>query len=97
MSKTNCPNCGGALPMCRCQIDGLTTRAQAIVSHERWLSCSWCHGKGCARCKPVPVVFVGIRKTVMQGEKCVGVMCSKTMAKRTANALNRHKPNREGV
>jgi hypothetical protein len=27
----------------------------------------------------------------------VGRMISKTMAKRTANALNRHIPNREGV
>lgn len=78
-----CPLCQGALPMCRCQIEGLTARAQATVNHDRWLEK---HRQ-----------FVGIRKTVMQGDKCVGVMCSKTMAKRTANALNRHKPNREGV
>ena len=41
--------------------------------------------------------FVHIGKSVMRGAQCVAVACSKTMAKRIANALNRHQPNKEGV
>lgn len=69
--------------MCRCVIEGITAQAQRVVNHERWLR----NGRP----------FVGVRKAVMQGDRCVGVMCSKTMAKRTANALNGYKTNREGV
>jgi hypothetical protein len=38
-----------------------------------------------------------VHETVVKGGQVVGRMISKTMAKRTANALNRHTPNREGV
>lgn len=41
--------------------------------------------------------FVAVKSAVMLGDLCVGKMRSKTMAKRTANALNKHVPNREGV
>ena len=41
--------------------------------------------------------FVAVHDTVVLAHRVVGRMISKTMAKRTANALNRHKPNREGV
>lgn len=41
--------------------------------------------------------FVAVGKAVMLGPDCVGTMFSKTFAKRTARALNLHKPNREGV
>ena len=41
--------------------------------------------------------FVGVGKAVMQGAKCRAIACSKTFAKRIANALNNHKVNSEGV
>jgi hypothetical protein len=41
--------------------------------------------------------FVAVHDTVVLAHRVVGRMISKTMAKRTANALNRHIPNREGV
>ena len=41
--------------------------------------------------------FVAVHQTIMQGQRIVGRMISKTFAKRTANALNRHQPNSEGV
>lgn len=41
--------------------------------------------------------FVAVKRAVMLGDLCVGKMLSKTLAKRTANALNKHVPNREGV
>lgn len=41
--------------------------------------------------------FVAIGSTVMRGDEHIGVMRSHTMAKRTANALNAHVPNKEGV
>lgn len=43
------------------------------------------------------VQFVAIADRVMQGARGIASACSKTMAKRIANALNRHKPSREGV
>lgn len=46
--------------------------------------------------KPGPM-FVCIRRAVMLEGECVAVAKSKTFAKRIANALNNHKPNREGV
>lgn len=41
--------------------------------------------------------FVNIGSLVMQGTRRAAIACSKTMAKRIANALNKHIPNREGV
>jgi hypothetical protein len=41
--------------------------------------------------------FIAVHETIVQAGQVVGRMISKTMAKRTANALNRHTPNREGV
>lgn len=41
--------------------------------------------------------FVAIGSRVMQGNIQRAVACSKTFAKRIANALNKHVPNREGV
>ena len=41
--------------------------------------------------------FVAFHATIVQAGQVVGHMISKTMAKRAANALNRHKPNKEGV
>lgn len=43
------------------------------------------------------VQFVAVHDRVMQGARRVALACSKTMAKRIANALNKHTPNREGV
>ncbi len=48
-----------------------------------------------ARSYNVPAMPNGC--AVMYGSECVGVMRSHTFAKRTANALNRHQINREGV
>lgn len=69
--------------------------------------CLRCHGIGrhmawcTARSVPLFVgpwpSFVGVKRAVMRGDECVATACSKTMAKRIANALNRHKPNLEGV
>lgn len=42
-------------------------------------------------------LFVAIRRAVMLEGDCVAVAKSKTFAKRIANALNNHVPNREGV
>jgi len=59
--------------------------------------------KSPAVCPPIPPPeitspkFIAHRETVLQAGKVVGRMISKTMAKRTANALNRHLPNREVV
>lgn len=41
--------------------------------------------------------FVAVKSHVMKGSVQVAVARSQTMAKRIANALNRHQPNREGV
>lgn len=41
--------------------------------------------------------FVAVRETVVIGHATVARACSKTMAKRIANALNAHTPTREGV
>lgn len=46
--------------------------------------------------KPVPL-FVAIRCAIMRGSEHIATAVSKTMAKRIANALNAHKPNKEGV
>jgi hypothetical protein len=46
---------------------------------------------------PAEPVFTAHHDTVRQGSRVVGRMISKTFAKRTANALNRHQPNKEGV
>ena len=46
---------------------------------------------------PPPPRFVNVKNAVMQGATCVAVACSKTFAKRIANALNNHKVNSEGV
>jgi hypothetical protein len=43
------------------------------------------------------IQFVAVKSTVMQGAIHIATACSKTMAKRIANALNKHTPNREGV
>jgi hypothetical protein len=50
-----------------------------------------------ARESPQVPRFVGIKNAVMRGSECVAVACSKTFAKRIANALNNHKVNSEGV
>lgn len=42
-------------------------------------------------------LFVAVRLAVMRGTERIATAVSKTMAKRIANALNRHKPNSEGV
>lgn len=55
--------------------------------------------------KPNPVpeqvtpahIFVAVKSAVMRGAEHIATACSKTMAKRIANALNQHKPNKEGV
>lgn len=41
--------------------------------------------------------FVAVKSAVMQGSEHIATAKSKTMAKRIANALNKHKPNDEGV
>lgn len=41
--------------------------------------------------------FVHVHDHVMRGQEWIAHARSKTMAKRIANALNAHKPNREGV
>jgi hypothetical protein len=41
--------------------------------------------------------FVAHHETIKRGGQIVGRMISKTLAKRAANALNRHQPNSEGV
>lgn len=41
--------------------------------------------------------FVNVGKNVMKGQIWIARGASKTMAKRIANALNKHKPNSEGV
>ena len=46
---------------------------------------------------PDAVRFVAVKSAVMRGSEHVATAVSKTMAKRIANALNRHKPNSEGV
>ena len=51
----------------------------------------------CARCQAYDHIFVADHQTIRQGSRVVGRMISKTLAKRTANALNRHTPNKEGV
>jgi hypothetical protein len=44
-----------------------------------------------------PPKFVAVKSAIMQGAVHIATACSKTMAKRIANALNNHKPNHEGV
>ena len=46
---------------------------------------------------PKPLQFVAAREIVYHGAREVARAISKTMAKRIANALNRHQPNKEGV
>ena len=41
--------------------------------------------------------FVAVHCSILQGARTVARAISKTMAKRIANALNRHIPNREGI
>jgi hypothetical protein len=41
--------------------------------------------------------FVAVGPAVLQGARTIARAVSKTMAKRIANALNKHTPNREGV
>lgn len=41
--------------------------------------------------------FVGVGPKVIIGQREIARACSKTMAKRIANALNRYVPNKEGV
>jgi hypothetical protein len=41
--------------------------------------------------------FVAVKSAVMQGTDHIATAKSKTMAKRIANALNKHRPNSEGV
>lgn len=63
------------------------------------LSGGVCSVNGCV-CSPgasAPLRFVAIRQAVMRGAECVAKACSKTMAKRIANALNHHTTSREGV
>lgn len=46
---------------------------------------------------PARYKFVNVDRAVMRGRDFVCTACSKTMAKRIANALNIYQPNREGV
>lgn len=46
---------------------------------------------------PADHKFVAIGTAVLQGASTIARAISKTMAKRIANALNKHTPNREGV
>jgi hypothetical protein len=41
--------------------------------------------------------FIAKGPSVLMGAKTIARAISKTMAKRIANALNKHTPNREGV
>lgn len=41
--------------------------------------------------------FISLGPSVIQGARVIARAISKTMAKRIANALNKHIPNREGV
>lgn len=41
--------------------------------------------------------FASVHTAVLQSGQVIARAISKTMAKRIANALNRHTPNREGV
>jgi hypothetical protein len=46
----------------------------------------------------MPVLkFVAKHELILHGARVIARAISKTMAKRIANALNRHKPNEEGV
>ena len=47
--------------------------------------------------RPAPALFVAVKRSVMLGAQHIATAISKTMAKRIANALNKHKPNSEGV
>lgn len=61
-------------------------------------SAALCQGCRSTNLKPYSrLQFVAIGDTIMRGSERVGRMRSHTMAKRTANALNKHVPNREGV
>lgn len=42
-------------------------------------------------------LFVAVKLAVMRGSEHIATAVSKTMAKRIANALNRHTTNSEGV
>jgi hypothetical protein len=44
-----------------------------------------------------PPIFVAYKSMVLRGGEMIARACSKTMAKRIANALNEHKTNSEGV
>lgn len=46
---------------------------------------------------PKPMQFAANREFVYYGTQAIARAISKTLAKRIANALNRYKPNREGV
>ena len=46
---------------------------------------------------PDSLQFVAVKSAVMRGSEHIATAVSKTMAKRIANALNRHKTNSEGV
>ena len=41
--------------------------------------------------------FVAVKNLIMRGSTRIGEMCSATMAKRTAKALNNHQPDSRGV
>ncbi len=62
----------------------------------------WAKRSFCQVCRitdasdPVPK-FVGVRDAVMRGSQWIATACSRTMAQRIANALNKHVPNRKGV
>ena len=46
--------------------------------------------------KPKPLIFVAVGRSVLRGAEHVAQVCSGTMAKRIASALNRYKPDRRG-
>lgn len=65
----------------------------------------YCHGIGevlalieaLEVAEPLSKDFANLGPMITKGGANVGRMVSKTMAKRAANALNAHQPNREGV
>lgn len=93
MGRVVADNSGGDFSLPECEQCGGTGQINGQ-------QCGWCVRSriaGATAADRPPVQFVGVHENVMQGSKCVARACSKTMAKRIANALNKHVPNREGV
>jgi hypothetical protein len=54
----------------------------------------------CLDCQPelkIDPQFVAVHTSILQGARVIARAISHNMAKRIANALNHHQPNKEGV